>query len=1049
MQRAGFDKLDLGDRHGPFAIPDFSLCSKQNLPEPQDDALSQQQWQHTVFQSRPLDPTLTDLAASDCFRDNPYLSDQHQDAILSLPWPPSPALPSLPPLKAQSDFTTYPSVDTRRSLTSLSNEQSGIHADADLFDFDFESLEHAPPFRPVIPKILEWKTQSRPGEQLSHTIEPSPKATRLSEAGSGAFDAALDEHCRLHNLQLGNAVQSGVLLRSLWQLALGRESLLFSFNRERQQFEQGLSDLRLCGCSLEASQSFVDQPLRFGSMFRRLRCFVEDLYGDRDASAERVAFANAVDLILEAIEGHVSSAKGSKTFLQLANVLERPMGVLTALENLMHRLDKTAPGDEVPSIFDYAAEAQDSDAELYPILLGILERTAKPSLEKVETRLGLREGYSNEPLRDSLQDIDHVSSSQEMKFSKEHKGCLPQFIPETDRDMILETQECLLHLRSHQPNHLLMNNQMRIQQPPTLEWEFEWSGLERLEKKARDHEAQLIAAIRDCSMRHEHASECSEPEPGVDSGIERHGDLLVEDNRETEDMIVQSMKNFDSVPLQRSLTDPHLKDDRLYVAINSFLDRTDECSESLGARNHNSSCAVSAPPLSLSIHLSLSPLVRVCHRLVTRASLSSILQPQIDPSPLHQPRTLSHLSHSAGHVISPFLTHLQLHSAFSLFNSPFLQGRLQSLLFSTEMQGTERTKSRVRTGGIDLSADGRTAGMGMKVGSNERIGWPPASSEVQLALMGVVGDTWRQHTGVMRPTHGNEREGHVKWHSECGQTAADHIAFSIRNNLPEKKIQQVLEQSSIHALDFLRLTYKAPPDLKTFFPPATLDMYDRVFAMWLRFLRVDFALSEAFRWAVIGSKQSQRKRSLRDEPCTSSLDQNLHSHKSVMGFIWSVRQFLTSVESHFRLCGVQIPWCSFLKKLEATSHLVSSPISGSAMAPSTLPSVASLQEMHEQTLGTITSRLLLRKKQSAARGLLEDLCQIALDLVYVVVRGASGDNGEQDDIESLHVRFERQTEHFSSEVLKLSYPENSGTLRSLPEEERGYFEELAELKAQN
>ena len=332
---------------------------------------------------------------------------------------------------------------------------------------------------------------------------------------------------------------------------------------------------------------------------------------------------------------------------------------------------------------------------------------------------------------------------------------------------------------------------------------------------------------------------------------------------------------------------------------------------------------------------------------------------------------------------------------------------------------------------------------------DERIGWPPASSEVQLALMGVIGDTWRQHTGAIPSAYGNVGEDHAVWHNTLGQTAADSIAFSIRSNLSEKSIQQVLDQSSIHALDFVRLTYKAPPELATFFPPATLDLYDRVFAMWLRFLRVDFALKEAFRSATLGERQSQRKSSFKDGPHTSSLDDNLHNRKSVMGFIWSARQFLTSVESHFRLRAIQIPWCSFLKKLEATSHLVSSPLPDSAIDPGGLPSLASLQEMHEQTLGTITSRLLLRKKQSAARELLEDLCQIALDLVSIVLRDVSEDTGDKDSVKTLHIRFEKQRDYFSSEVLKLGKPGKSGTLRSLHEEDRGYFAELAALKAQD
>ena len=84
--------------------------------------------------------------------------------------------------------------------------------------------------------------------------------------------------------------------------------------------------------------------------------------------------------------------------------------------------------------------------------------------------------------------------------------------------------------------------------------------------------------------------------------------------------------------------------------------------------------------------------------------------------------------------------------------------------------------------------------MGLRLGTTHEERWPPASSELQLTLMGILNETYGKAQASQDSRRANE------------QALPGALSFAIRQ-LPEAEIDQVLDPNSLYALDFLRLRY--------------------------------------------------------------------------------------------------------------------------------------------------------------------------------------------------------------------------------------------------
>ncbi|RAL59719.1 hypothetical protein DID88_000351 [Monilinia fructigena] len=136
-----------------------------------------------------------------------------------------------------------------------------------------------------------------------------------------------------------------------------------------------------------------------------------------------------------------------------------------------------------------------------------------------------------------------------------------------------------------------------------------------------------------------------------------------------------------------------------------------------------------------------------------------------------------------------------------------LDSKLEEPLVA-ELESAERQK------GVALSA----GSMGLRLGGRDT--WPPASSELRLALMGVLTESYTSNKSLdlSRASGYLQRQGSLP----------GDLSFAVRD-MSEEEIEKCMDPNSIEALDFLRLSYKPPAPLESILTPIILYKYDQLF----------------------------------------------------------------------------------------------------------------------------------------------------------------------------------------------------------------------------
>ena len=880
-------------------------------------------------------------------------------------------------------------------------------------------------------RFLTWEAFAQHGIPTNE----APKPSYITEAGAAAFDAALQQHGSqtVRQVKVGSVVRSDALLRSLWQLALGWESALFPYDYTKRELRASIHDARASGCSVDSSQSLIAEFLRMGNAVRQLRAFVDQAYAAPSMAPARIAIASATQSVLAAVEEYIDGQVGSvRTLLQLQVMVDPSRRIVLFMLDLFEQL-KGLQRDKglVERLFARVEENEEAMGGFQDILLKILQQASKSSLESIERMTGISEDISRAATANHQADIVKPEDDDRLQ---EQLQKLPALLADADRALILEIQQNLSFMQRHHSSHPLANTQIAGVDAPSLEWGFEWDDIQQVEQKAKAYEQQLLCAIQASEtlrrgMRHDpeiQLPSTSLPEQGT------------HDTSNLNEMLEASIKAFNTYP-SHSESNKKLPSELhtlVLTRLTSFTERISVPSTLEDSRHIR-------PPLPLSLHLSIHPFLRVRHRLLSHAALHHIL-----------------------HCFPPnesLQDHLNLHFAFSLCGSGLFAIRLSAVLFSADIESAERKKGAIRTGGSGED------GMGLKLGTGERRQWPPASSEVRLALMGVLRDSWEEEINLRQqsrnliatvpsslsnsssalPSPGRSPSRKtwvvdISKHEERRRNAVNHLSFSIRHIASESHVSRILDPSSIAALDFLRLIYEPPDSLRHFFPPRVLDLYDRMIGLWLRLLRVQHALGELFRLAVIAHGKSDRE--------AARVSKRTRSEERLGRMRWRVTHLFTTLLSHFRSVGVQEPWTIFQDEITKLEGLCAEAIPPSALPPATtaesrqslgldaggcMITPASLLKSHEATLETIVARLLLRKKQKRASEALEALCEDVLHLVLVLRQRrktsaeehlADGANGFTD----LEEKLEKDTGEFVAQLRRLS--EKDGEPR-----ERSYF----------
>lgn len=776
-------------------------------------------------------------------------------------------------------------------------------------------------------KFHTWEAFEKPGFQ-------EPRHAYIAEAGPDAFDAAL---VRMQHMdpakQAGRIVRADILLGSLFNLGLGRSSVLFRYEHVRNTFAQAIHDARMSGFSLQSAQALINDFIRGGSAFRVLRNFAERIYGSDNTFASQVALANAVGTIVSAMENHLGTQRDSiSSLLQLQNLFQRPHQILLKVADVVEVVKSLRTNEDlITTLYIHVQDTEQEDIWLRSVFLEILKSVSNPWLEFAAEWAGLRRGFkagfTKEDTRHTFVGIEEQPEDHnESRPPPEHfyrPENMPRFVPEEDGQTLFETGKSLRFLEAHHPNHPLCAPYTVGVQAPSLDWKFGWEDMESIAAKAREYEKSLVDAIR----KYKHTSADGDSMTRRSSGAGVSAETAVE-SANYEQNIYDTVELFDQVPSNEEST--------LATTLHSLV------LSSISIRGQDSEYAYTfAPPIALTPSLSLTPLFLAQARLVNATTLRLFFR--------HHNLRL----------------HFSVQRQYQLLGDGMFMYRLTSSLFNPELETAERRRGTVRTG----------APMGLKLGS--RSTWPPASSELRLALMGILSESY--HSSQLY--HSTKNRASSKRQDRRLRETPDlpgNLSFSIRL-LSNEEIEKCMDPNSLYALDFLRLQYTPPPPLNLVMTTSALDKYDQCFRLLLRITRMLFIVNHQLpRHGLPGVWETK---SFRNE----------------------AHHFVGAVASYFFDSGIGETWQAFEHALDGLERRMrAEDDDGSAFGTLVTEGLESVRLAHEECLDRVMFALLLRRRQQQVMKLLEEIFDTILAFAkrandYAAANASSGGEVEEEE----------------------------------------------------
>lgn len=796
-------------------------------------------------------------------------------------------------------------------IASLPSGTNGEHQDDDLWSLHKDLLETEEPS-----KHITWEAFNQPTTAPIASVTPRPMF--LSEAGDRALDAAFAHRAKCEDVAAPTVVRAGPLLNALRALGLGRSSLIFPF--EHGKLVSAIDKAAVSGHSLEASSSLIEAFLSLGNAFLDLRHFAEKACSSTATAPSTVALARAIDETLDGLEEHVTKAQRQEMgFIGLQQLYSRPREVVDALANLVENIETQGIQNDqhhvLAAVLDCAQCKESEPFYLQAIFRDILKRVGQPIIEAMCRDLGVAD-----KLPATLEQEDDPFPDSE---------ALSRLLSSADRQQANRTRLCVEFVQRDMPDHpAAQPSQFGIRAPPA-EWCLEWEDIARVEHNAHAFEQSLLDAIRKYSDR-----------PG-DNIVSDRTTVKTPRHAQDEDVFLWEV---DEGLLQESIRE-----------LDSELETPRPDGQRTTASTVMEACSASSPPhpgspfdwppIGLTPSVSISPMLTVQHRIFSYLTLHSIIH-----------RHELHL-------------HLQVHRTFSLFSSGTFANRLNRVLFSLDTQSSARQRGVFRTGGT----------MGLNLASGKRRAWPPASSEIRLALMDILNECWiiNGQSEAQSNTHGRLKGSGPpvdQQSQDVFRPSSNSLLMSLPGNLsfairtiPEEEIPRILDPHGLHALDFLKLSYTPPPSLAAVFTPESLDNYDRVFAMLLRLLRIQFVV---FNQTPLDLRLLTRHHS----PDLDILRRLQHSSTHLVA----------NLVEHFTLYGIDAPWLHLQRRVAALAAAVASPVPPDVERSPVGRSLAEIALLHERTTSRIAGNLLVRRRQRKAADALEAVLGVVLSLARSV-----------------------------------------------------------------
>ncbi|CAE7026663.1 hypothetical protein CFE70_003798 [Pyrenophora teres f. teres 0-1] len=830
---------------------------------------------------------------------------------------------------------------------------SSISIDTPLLEPEEDVWEIAREQGPANKHVLFYTWQSF--QRGKHLDSPTPY---LTEQGPQAFDATLVHHEERNNGKphAGRILKGHVLLQSLWNLGLARSSILFHFNPKLKTFEPAVPDGRASGLTLLAAQSLTMYFIHIGNTFLYLRSFAERTFSSATAIAAKVALATSVSSVLSSLEDTLGKQSAEiRSLIQLQHQFARPRHILMHIARMVDAAKHAKTNEQLSSILHHRLlELEEGDEHLRQLSCQVLCQVARPSLELLGEWMGIRKEDESAPIwqRNSFVTVEDPTvdpPSFEYTYKSE---MMPRFISPEDGNTIFETGNSLRFLKTQHPQHPLARLDGLAVQPPDMEWGFAWQDIETLSSKAKAYEERLRRALLAYSARAtdvDALSMPSVPEPALELPVEfQHLHRYFED----------SIESMNAPPTTQALPD------ELQILVRSILNTTEE---------KNAPFNTFSPPMSLASTLSFRPLITAQAKLVNAATVRLFFRS-------HQLRL-----------------HLSLQRQYHLLGDGVFSSLLATALFDPNRESAERHKGRMRSG----------VQMGLQLGS--RKSWPPASSELRLALRGVLSESYYSSALYQTTLTAGVAKSPNSLHlnSRDNDELPGQLNFAIRN-LTEAEQEKVMDPDALHALDFLRLQYVPPSPLNLIITTAALDKYDYIFKFLLRLLRMLFVVAHL----------------PRSYPDTTSRQFRAEAY-----------HFVITLTNYVFQTGITEPWDDFDTFVATVERRLNEEDAARELGVRVTQGVSSLRDAHEACLDAILFALLLRKRQRKIMGLVEEVFEHIL--LFAKMQNVGGTQEGQfghETVKGLYAKLRGKVRVFLSVCRGLTGKQGYGMGRGTKEE---------------
>ncbi|KAL8853845.1 MAG: hypothetical protein Q9221_001316 [Calogaya cf. arnoldii] len=739
-------------------------------------------------------------------------------------------------------------------------------------------------------------------ERRYNNSSKEPCWAYMNEAAPRVRDDA-SSHAKSSDLPVPVS-ESDAILSGLVQVAFGRESTIYQYDEKRRNFRPVDDGAQVCGYTPRIFHDLTEGLVEYGSQMRQAKEFSEKINQTKEATNSLVALASGVDITIRALEVQMSASLSSiKTVLQLQTLLDPPRRVLEIISSIIFIVDQADEMEDdnilLSKLFEIVQDSEHSTTQLRLVMSELLAHVSIPWLEAVEVSSGLKEEHSlggipSMKTRFQWPNEDYPNIAvDDVEIGENSPRKMPVFISTELTETFSEVEDSLELLRAYEPQHPLARPRLFIQEPPTLRWQFSWQDIERVKAKAQTYESNALQACKEFQT----------------SGSTGHQAFAERSEGLVQDFEIEEVFDFlwdIDAPLPSLMAGSQ---SRLATTVVQTLSDT-----------LPSSPGPTAPPMSHLPSLSFAPTLLTQSRLLSRS-------------------TLQMLFHT--HALR---SHLRLLRSYFLFaNGPFLV-HLSHTLFDRSLP-----TAAYPTGHIQFEAGTKELELKM------REVWPPMSSELRIALMGLLTESY--YSSPESKFIG----GSPKARTDEAELPGG-LSFAIRNDMSDEELQKFSNVDGLEALDFLKIQCRPPKPLDVVITDTVLEKYDRVSRLLLRGARVGWVVKEM-------AKQPRGKG-------RSGLGSRLGQKFKI-----EVHHFVTTVFRHFG-DSIEELWVAFERKLDDLEASIEYYEVGQK-----IEGFHRLRTLHEEVLDRILASCLLRKRQELVMNLLEEILRLVLQFAGIMKHG--------------------------------------------------------------